>query len=159
MGFLAWFTGKLGVGTPVAVVKPAPVLPPASAPIDGTKPKIKIENHSRTLFRWLEMPVPFASSSECHFDDIEGDSFTVKITVLEGELTVVGTYCNGPHNPKITKFKKNQVFPAGSVFIVEGSNGKATGQPANKHPQQVNFGLTTKELGQILKLTTLVVYY
>jgi hypothetical protein len=162
MGFLDWFLGLVSKPvvpapvTPIPAPIPAPTEPLPALPVAGA-PVIKIENYSRSMRRWMVMPVPFASSSEVWASKLGCVFFKVRVTVLEGSLTVTGTYCNGPHSPTITKFSRNQVFAVGESFIVECYIAPSTVKTKEANAQ-VNFGLHTLDLGQIIQLTALVMY-
>lgn len=105
------------------------------------------------------MQVPFASSSESKASRMNSFYFRVRVNVQEGPLTITSTSCSGPHNPRITEFDRtHRVFPTGSSFIVECRMGPQTIQGSRGHHDQVNWGVFTEELGQIIQLSTVVTY-
>lgn len=158
MSFLDWFLGRkpaVVVPPPVAPITPIPAPPPdvapAPIPVDtqpapASGPVITIENFSRYLHRWRPMSIPFASSSEVKASKLGGVFFKVRVTVLEGKLTIAGTACNGPHSPTITKIRRGTVYLPGESFIVECSMAPSTVTNTSGHAQ-VNFGVHTAELG------------
>jgi hypothetical protein len=152
--FLDWFLRR----------KPAVVVPPDIAPVTPIPPPaptaagtIQIEDYSRALRRWLLMDVPFRSSAELAVKKI-GSGYTfakVRVTVLSGQLTVTGTSCNGPHKPSINSLDK--IYLSGESFVVECKLGpKTVNNPG--HHDQVNWGVRTKELGDIIQLSAVITY-
>lgn len=152
--FTDWFTGVFKPKQPI-VIPATPVVVPV--PAAGTA-KIKIEHYNKNTRSWRVQDVPFASSSEVNIATATNRAvFKLRVTVLEGKLTVQSATCNGPHNPTITRFMRNQEFTTGTTFPVDCSLGAQTVNNPGRH-DQVNYGVFTKELGQIIQLSAVVSY-
>ena len=159
MSFLGWFTGKLLGIAPAPAPAPAPVHV-TPAPVPEAAPValvVRIDHYNKSLRRWMLVDTPFASSSELSAKKLSGSYLfaKVRITVLEGGLTITGTGVSGKHSPKITKFPRNHVLTAGQAVIVECSLGPSEGGSSGHH-EQVNWGVHTKELGEVVKLAAVV---
>ena len=68
-----------------------------------------------------------------------------------------GVYAQGPHNPKLVGLKNGDVLKAGDVAVVEYYLGPLTAQISSSW-DMVNFGIYSKELGQIVKISAQVYY-
>lgn len=121
------------------------------APAEQPAARIRIETPLRTISgtRWIEQP----GQSLVSMTALPSE---VRITVVEGTLTITDTYAEGPHNPTLTGVVRGQVLNAGDSALV-----RCDVDPDKRRQQSglydiVDFGVYTAELGQILQLSAQV---
>lgn len=135
---------------PASVVQPdpPPVEEPDPAPDERPAATIRIETPLHTLsgIRWIEQPGQKLVSMTALPAEI-------RITVLEGKLTISGTYAAGPHHPKLTGVRSGQVLQAGQTVTVRCDVDANKRQQQSGNYGQADFGVYTSELGQILQLS------
>lgn len=135
---------------------PAPTDEPDPAPDDDPEPAsdeqpaavIKIETplYSETGIRWLE-------HSGQKLVSMTKLPFEVRITVVEGTLTITGTYTAGPHHPTLTGVRSGQVLQTGDTVKVRCDVDPDKREQQTGNYSTVDFGVYTAELGQILQLS------
>ena len=103
------------------------------------------------------MQVPFTSSSECKASRLIAFYFKIRVTVLEGPLTVTGVYAEGPYSPYINHLEGN-VYQTGEAFEVKCGFGESDAVTKRGDWDQALFGVHTREAGQIIKLSTVITY-
>lgn len=82
---------------------------------------------------------------------------TVELEVIEGQLTIEHVNTNGPWNPKIKGVVEGEVLQTGTkrkITIDCDSAGRVWSSTTGR--DQCNFGIFTKELGEILRMSAYV---
>jgi len=113
--------------------------PVFGAPVTSAGPKIIIRNEGGH-----ETGVPCTG-----FDERLPGWVTVE--VVSGPVTVKGTYANGPWSPKVLGAKAGDVWKTGDKVKITIDCDPAGRDWSGTHAQ-VNFGVTTVELGEIITL-------
>jgi len=132
---------------PIATPAPTPPEPPAPVP-EPSAALIQIE-YKNIILGWRKMTVPFAGNHQIDVGRVINRTWAkFRITVLSGSLTITSTVCSGPHNPKISKYPRNQVFKAGDIFPIDCSMGARTGGKHGHH-DEVNYCVYAREFGSV----------
>ena len=118
------------------------------APAEQPAARILIETPLRTSSgtRWIEQPGQKLASMTSLPSE-------VRVTVVEGTLTITDTYAEGPHNPTLTGLRHGQVLHAGDTVLVRCDVDPDKRKQQSGNYGVVDFGVYTAELGQILQLS------
>lgn len=142
------------------VVAPGPVLEPTVGTIyerdEGTRIKVEFQYAPG---KWRDVGDKLIGSEPLAASKADGRLWRkLRITVLQGELTGIKLSKSGKNNPKIsTPTPLHTVYAKGGVFYVQCSVGPLTVSKKSGW-DQANFGVHTKELGQIVQLSAQVMY-
>jgi len=136
--------------TPVGLPEPEPVIPAS-----GTQ--IKLEK--KVVLLWKETPVPFLGAKEVSLKVTAAarSFYSVRVTVLQGLLTMREPVLTGPNNPSVKGYVKGQIFHAGDSFIVTFWIGPTTKHRQGLHDRS-SMGVDTVELKVIATQSADVVY-
>ena len=155
------------VGAPVPVPTPVPVPEPEPTPVPVPEPEpepttqIMIEKwlQAGDKSRWLDMgQVPLLSSAPVYKSRIGNTSYNWtkhRITAINGSQTITQVNVSGPDHPKIVGISKGQVLQVGVPAEFDLYVGPAT---ATSGWAQSNYGIWTKELGEIYRVSAQVMY-
>ena len=118
---------------------------------------IKIEKRIGT--KWINLSVPLTGVTRVNASKL-GTGYrwlSVRVTVVDGTLTISSAKTSGLHSPKLTAPAVGKSFTAGQYFTVSCSVGPLDATHTGSWGL-ANYYLTTKELGQIVKVAAQVVY-
>ena len=148
---------------PKPVVVPPPVPTPVGLPeLDRVQPPVpatQIKLEKKVVLLWKETPVPFLGAKEVSLKVTAAarSFYSMRVTVLSGQLTMRAPALTGPNNPAVKGYVKGQIFHAGDSFIVTFWIGPTTKHRQGLHDRS-SMGVDTVELKVIATQSADVVY-